>query len=81
MSQPMTQKQTRILGAGLLLAALIVLWAFLPSLFPVRGSKSGFAIVKRPAITRLAVSYLLTGIGAGFGIALLVWPLQGGNHK
>ena len=75
MGQTMTRKFSRILGAVLLGSALLALCCFLPQLFPTRVSESGFTIIKYSAVTQIALRYLCTGLAAGFGLALMFWPL------
>ncbi len=73
----MTKKQTRLLGMVLVVIALLVLTLFLPRLFPSRMSRSGFTIVKHHLVVRMAMGYLVTGMAAGFGVALVLWPFGG----
>jgi hypothetical protein len=69
----MTKKSTRILGAAFLLGALVAVWVIPRSYFPTHSDRT---IVTRQDIASIAVSYLISGLAAGFGIALLLWPFE-----
>jgi hypothetical protein len=72
----MSKKYSRLLGLVLVLGALIALWFFLPGLFHVRMSNSGFALISIDRIRQIALDYLVAGLAAGFGLALLLWPYK-----
>ena len=69
----------RIIGAGLLATALYVAWARIPGLYPMVLKATGIAVVYRSDLDKLAGVYLLTGVVAGFGVALIVLPHRKGR--
>jgi hypothetical protein len=72
----MSKKYSRLLGLVLVLGALIALWFFMPGFFQVRMSNSGLAVMSIDRIRHIAMGYLLAGLAAGFGLALLLWPYK-----
>ncbi len=80
----MTKKQTRIVGTILVIVAVFALTLYLPGFFPRKVSRGGFTIARDQQITQIALGYLLTGMSAGFGLALLLWPFaqkRGANES
>jgi hypothetical protein len=67
-------KTRRIIGFVVLVIAAVIALSQLPALYPIGLNSAGFAIVKRPDINRIAIGYLVTGVAAGFGLALLLLP-------
>ncbi len=72
----MAKKYSRLLGLVLVLGALIALWFYLPGLSRARVSRSGIALMTTANMRQVAMSYLITGLAAGFGLALLLWPYK-----
>jgi len=68
---------TRNAGVLLFGGAAYLVWARLPAAYPAAVKLTGAALVTRSAVDRLAAIYLGTGTIGGFGLALIVWPLQG----
>ena len=72
---------TRIIGVALFGGAAYIAWARLPAAYPAAVKLTGVAVVSRPAMDRLASVYLVTGVAGGFGLALIIWPLEGRRRK
>ena len=72
---------TRIIGVLLFGGAAYIAWARLPAAYPAAVKLTGVAVVSRPAMDRLATVYLVTGVAGGFGLALIVWPLEGRRKR
>ena len=72
---------TRILGVVLFGGAAYVAWARLPAAYPAAVKLTGMAVVSRAAVDRLAAIYLATGVVGGFGLALIIWPVEGRRKR
>ena len=72
---------TRIIGVVLFGGAAYIAWARLPAAYPAAVKLTGVAVVTRSAMDRLASVYLVTGVAGGFGLALIIWPLEGRRKK
>lgn len=73
----MAKNYSRWLGLVLVVGALIALWFFLPELSRGKVSKSGVALMTASSLRYISMCYLVSGLAAGFGLALLLWPFKG----
>ena len=71
----MSIKTTRWVGLVVLLVTILLGGLFLPALYPGRDSSAASSSRHR-TVQRLAYAHLVAGVLAGFGIALLVWPIR-----
>ena len=67
---------TRIAGVLPFGGAAYLAWARLPAAYLATVKLTGASLVTRSVVDRLATIYLATGAVGGFGLALIVLPLQ-----
>jgi hypothetical protein len=62
----------RIIGLGLVAAAVYAAVVKLPSAYPFVFKTAGVAIVTRSDINRVAAAYCIAGVVGGLGLALVL---------
>ena len=76
----MKQLLARLIGLGLVVAAIHVARMTLPAKYPLVFKATGVAVVTRSDINKLATAYGITGAVGGVGLALLVLGVGKTKH-